>query len=226
MVLKNIPAIAVVLTDKDVFSLSEEDLKGADLIELRVDMFSQIENIEDIFALAKRKYGLPLLCTVRLPSEGGKKEIKNRLNIYENVIHFCSFFDIEIFSDEVFLLKKLIDGSDISLIGSYHNFINTPSLEDLEKIFERAKFLDIDIIKIATMVKEEKDLEKLLYFTIKHKNDKVIVLGMGQKGIPSRIINPVFGSIITYASLTEASAPGQIHLKDILHIFKVIGLRN
>ncbi|GLI52850.1 type I 3-dehydroquinate dehydratase [Thermodesulfovibrio yellowstonii] len=225
MFLQNIPAIAVVLNDKDVLSITKEELKGADLIELRVDMFEKTENISDIFEIAKRKYDLPLLCTVRLPEEGGKKEIKNRLDIYQTVLPFCSFFDMEIFSNEVSLLRQLVVKSNIILIGSYHNFSKTPSLEDLERVFERGKMLNMDIIKIATMVNEDKDLETLLFFTLRHKVDRIITLGMGQKGIPSRIINPVFGSMITYANFNEVSAPGQIHLKDMVHIFKVMKLR-
>lgn len=225
MLLQNIPAIAVVLTDRDVLSIPQEELKGADLIELRVDMFEKTENISNIFETAKRKYGLPLLCTVRLPEEGGKKEIKNRLDIYKAVLPFCSFFDIEIFSSEASFLKQLVTKTSIVLIGSYHNFSKTPPLEELERVFERGQMLNMDIIKIATMVNKDQDLETLLFFTLRHKVDRIITLGMGQKGIPSRIINPVFGSIITYASFNEVSAPGQIHLKDMMHIFKVMGLR-
>lgn len=225
MLLKNIPAIAVVLTDRDVLSIPQEELKGADLIELRVDMFEKTENISNIFETAKRKYGLPLLCTVRLPEEGGKKEIKNRLDIYKAVLPFCSFFDIEIFSSEASFLRQLVTKTSIVLIGSYHNFSKTPPLEELERVFERGQMLNMDIIKIATMVNRDQDLETLLFFTLRHKVDRIITLGMGQKGIPSRIINPVFGSMITYASFNEVSAPGQIHLKDMMHIFKVMGLR-
>lgn len=225
MLLKNIPAIAVVLTDRDVLSIPQEELKGADLIELRVDMFEKTENISNIFETAKRKYGLPLLCTVRLPEEGGKKEIKNRLDIYKAVLPFCSFFDIEIFSSEASFLRQLVAQTSIVLIGSYHNFSKTPPLEELERVFERGQMLNMDIIKIATMVNRDQDLETLLFFTLRHKVDRIITLGMGQKGIPSRIINPVFGSMITYASFNEVSAPGQIHLKDMMHIFKVMGLR-
>lgn len=228
MHLKNIPAIAVVIKDEDVLSFSKEELNGADIIELRVDMFQDAENIEDItkiFDLAQRKYDIPLLCTVRSPKEGGRKEIKNRLSIYEAVLPFCSFFDIEIFCEEVSLLKELVKKDNVALIGSYHNFKYTPKLEELETVLDIGKKLGIDIIKVATMVNDKKDLETLLMLTLKNKEDKIIVLGMGHKGIPSRIINPVFGSLITYVSLNEASAPGQLSLNDMVRIFRILGLR-
>lgn len=226
MFLKNIPAIAVVLIDEDVKFTVKTDLLDADIIELRVDMFKEIDNVEDIFILAKDKYSLPLLCTVRSPKEGGKKIIKNRLTIYEKVMPYCSFFDIEIFSNEANHLIQLAKESNIQLIGSYHNFKNTPSIDELEKVFYIGKDLGMNIIKIATLVNEKEDLEKLLLFTLKHKKDKIIVLGMGELGIPSRVINPIFGSMITYASLNAPSAPGQIALSELSKIFNILGLRS
>ncbi len=225
MFFKENPAIAIVLNDEDVLSLTKKDLSGANLVELRVDMFKREKNIEEVFSLAKEKFNLPLLCTVRLPEEGGKKRIPKRLNLYESVIPFCDFFDIEIMSKEGKELKNLLRNKKINLIGSYHCFSHTPSTEELEIIYEKGKALGMDIIKLATMVNDEKDLEVLLLFTLKHKKDNVIVIGMGEKGIPSRIVNPLFGSLITYASIREISAPGQIHLKEMVQIFKIMGIR-
>lgn len=223
--LSNIPAIAVVLTDIDVLSIEREKLSYADLIELRVDMFENLDKVEDIFAITKEKFSLPILCTIRSLKEGGKKPIENRLSIYEKLTPYCEFFDIEFFSDEAFLLRQLSEKNKIKLIGSYHRFDFTPSLDDLERVFEEGMKLNADIIKIATMVNEKKDLETLLVFTLKHKHDKVVVIGMGEKGIPTRVINPVFGSLITYATVNKVSAPGQLSLEDIVSIFRRLGLR-
>ncbi|MDI1470921.1 type I 3-dehydroquinate dehydratase [Thermodesulfovibrio sp. 1176] len=225
MNLKQIPAIAVVLIDTDVFSLNESSLEGADLIELRVDMFENIQKIEQVFATAKKKFNLPMLCTIRSLKEGGKKEIPDRLSIYEKLTPYCDFFDIEIFSEGSRTLRQKTLQNNIKLILSYHRFDLTPSVEDLENVFEEGKKLGADIIKISTMVNEIEDAEKLLYFTIKHKKDNVIVIGMGEKGRLTRIVNPVFGSLITYASLNTTSAPGQIPLPYMVKIFKEIGIR-
>lgn len=225
MNLKHIPAIALVLNDVDVFSLNESSLEGADLIELRVDMFENLQKIEKVFVAAKKKFNLPILCTIRSPKEGGKKEIPNRLNLYQQLIPYCDFFDIEIFSLEIADLRKISFQNNIKLIASYHRFDLTPPLIDLEKVFEEGKKFAADIIKIATMVNDIGDAEQLLYFTIKHKKDNIIVIGMGDKGRLTRIVNPVFGSLITYASLNTTSAPGQIPLPDMVKIFKEIGIR-
>lgn len=226
MPFKNKPAIAVVLSDEDVFSLPKGKLKGADLIELRVDMFREIEKVREVFTVATKKYGLPILCTVRATHEGGEKKIINRLAIYKSVLPLCNFFDIEIFSKEAKSLRQLTKGTKLKLIGSYHNFKETPSTEEMERIFEKGRNLGFDIVKIATMVNAMEDLERLLQLTIRHRDNGIIVIGMGNKGIPSRVINPIFGSLVTYASLNRTSAPGQIALSELVRIFKLMGLRD
>lgn len=226
MLLKKIPAIAVVLTDRDVLSLKENSLKDADLIELRVDMFENLMEVENIFNTARRKFNLPLICTIRSPQEGGMIEVSDRLSIYFKLIPFCDFFDIEIFSDEAVALRQLSLKNKIKLIGSYHRFDITPSTEELERVFEKGVNLGADVIKIATMVNQREDMERLALFLLNHRKSNTIVIGMGEKGKLTRIIFPAFGSLITYASLNISSAPGQISLQDMVDIFRKLGLRD
>lgn len=223
--IKNYPAIAVVLNDRDVFTLEESDIYGADIVELRVDMFEGLENIAKIFKEAREKFNLPILATIRHPLEGGIREIKDRAKIYNEIISLIDFVDIEIFSDEAEKIRKISSSHGKTMIASYHRFDKTPTFEELDEIFLKGKRLEANIVKIATMVNSKDDLETLLLFTLKHKNDKIVTIGMGEKGIPSRIINPIFGSLITYASLKTKSAPGQLLLSDIINIFRILGLR-
>ncbi len=223
--LKNIPAIAVVLRDRDVVSIEKEEILHADLIELRVDLFEDIENIENIFKKAKEKFNLPLLATIRNPLEGGKREFKYREEIFKKVLPYSDFVDLEILSEDTVSIKQLVKEQHKILIASYHRFDVTPSIDELEDVFKNGQRLEADIVKIATMVHNSSDLETLLLFTLKHKRDNIVVIGMGEKGVPSRIINPIFGSLITYAALRESSAPGQINLEDLVTIFKTLGIR-
>ncbi|WP_353683780.1 type I 3-dehydroquinate dehydratase [Thermodesulfovibrio sp. 3907-1M] len=226
MLLKNIPAIAVVLNDRDVLSLKENSLKDTDLIELRVDMFENLMEVENIFNTARKKFNLPLICTIRSPQEGGMIDIPDRLSIYFKMIPFCDFFDIEIFSDEAGALRELSLKNNIKLIGSYHRFDTTPSTEELERVFEKGFNLGVDIIKIATMVNEREDIERLSLFLLNHRKNNIIVIGMGKKGRLTRVIFPALGSLITYASLNISSAPGQISLQDMVDIFRKLDLRD
>lgn len=223
--LKNNPAIAVVLTDKDVLAVEKDELAYADLIELRVDMFEDFKNIEEIFITANSKFRIPILATVRIPSEGGQKIFPERIELYRRVLPYSEFADVEIFSEDASSLGELIRQQNKIMIASYHRFDITPSVDELVRVYEEGKRLGGDIIKIATMVNDNKDLETLLFFTLRYRENPIIVIGMGDRGRTSRIIMPCLGCLITYASLRIKSAPGQISLKDLVYIFRVLGLR-
>lgn len=220
-----IPAIAVVLIDRDVLTLKGEELEGADLIELRVDLFEKIDDIESVFILARSKFSLPILATIRIPSEGGKREFLNRIEIYKKVIPYSDFVDVEILSDDFEKLRDLVESFGKKLIASYHRFDITPSNEELEEILRRSKKANAHITKIATLIEKKDDLERLLLFTINYKRENIIVIGMGETGKPSRVIYPIFGSLMTYASINTLSAPGQIQLRELLNVFRILGLR-
>lgn len=223
--LRRTPAIAVVLNDQDVQGLSVSELDGADIVELRIDLFDNFDSYRETFSAAKKKFALPIIATLRSPEEGGKRKIRDRIALYREVAEFSDFIDGEIFSSDIAELVKLTKDKGLGLICSYHNFESTPSSNQLENIYSKGVLLGAHIVKIATMVRKVDDLETLLLFTMKHKEDMIIVIGMGEKGVPSRIINPIFGSKITYASLRRQSAPGQLELSDVVHIFRCLGLR-
>jgi 3-dehydroquinate dehydratase-1 len=53
--------------------------------------------------------------------------------------------------------------------------------------------------------------------------DNTIGIAMGELGRYTRVVAPLFGSPITYASLTNESAPGQMDIentKNIIHSLK------
>lgn len=220
--LKKFPTIAIVLNDRDVISLTKEEIKDADIIELRIDLFENIEKIEDIFHEAKERFDLPLIATIRIPQEGGGKNFENRVDHYRKILDYVQFIDVEIFSEDAKIIREVAKEANKILITSYHCFQYTPNIEKLREILIAGKKLGGDIIKIATMIQNVSDLETILLFTLQHKEENIITIGMGDKGIPSRIINPLFGSLITYASLHKASAPGQIPLKEMVKIFQTL----
>lgn len=224
-IFQRVPAIAVVLNDSDVEKLTPQDIADADLIELRVDLFCNLEGLLDTFKVAKEKFSVPIISTIRIPEEGGIRPIFNRIELLRDVYLYLDFVDVEIYSDDCEEIVKFCKDRGIGLIGSYHNFRETPSLEELERTFERGLMLGVSVVKIATMVNSIDDLVSLIEFTIKHRQHNVVVIGMGDKGIPSRIITPVIGSKIIYASIRQKSAPGQLSLSDVVYILRCLGLR-
>ncbi len=224
---KRLPLIACVLTDRDVFELESNSIDSVDLIELRIDMFDDISknHLMETLKTAKSKFQKPLISTVRDISEGGVKEIVDRLELYKSAISMSDLVDVEINSKDLLIQVKNILNTDTLLIGSYHNFDSTPDDEFLEEIVAKGKNLGADIIKIAVTAAHREDLLRLLFLTFRHKDSGIITMSMGDEGAPSRIISPIFGSLIIYGYATSPSAPGQLSISQLLEIFKLIKLR-
>jgi 3-dehydroquinate dehydratase-1 len=222
-----IPSIACALNDRDVLTLESSQLESADIIELRVDMFENIEerHILKIFRTVKERLNKPIIATIRDTSEGGQKEIKDRINLYKIVLPFSDFIDIEINSDIYEDIKKLCAENRKTLIGSYHNFLFTPDNNALEEIFLKGKNSGCDIVKIAVMPNNKEDMLRLIEFTLKHRKDPIITMSMGEIGLPTRVFNPIFGSLITYGYINTPSAPGQLSIREISQIFKMLKVR-
>lgn len=224
---RKLPLIACVLTDIEVFALGASSLNDADLIELRIDMFNDLSknHIVETLNTAKGKFNKPLISTVRDITEGGAKEITDRLELYKSAVSWSDFVDVEINSEDLLIqVKSIINGGTI-LIGSYHNFHSTPDDEFLEKIVTKGINLSADIIKIAVTANCREDLIRLLLFTMRHKDKGIITMSMGDEGSPSRIISPVFGSLIAYGYVSKPSAPGQLSINELVEIFRLIKLR-
>ncbi|MBF0517801.1 MAG: type I 3-dehydroquinate dehydratase, partial [Nitrospirae bacterium] len=96
------PHVAVPLNDADV--LSVVGLHGADIVELRIDMFKDLHapHLIDIFKTFKEKFhGVPIIATCRSKEEGGAAEISNedRIGIFTRIIDLTDAVDIEVESD-------------------------------------------------------------------------------------------------------------------------------
>lgn len=226
--LGEMPLIACAINDAEVMTIGEDYLNHADLIELRVDMFknTEVKHVEEIFNIAKEKFKKPIIATVRDVKEGGQKEIADRLDIYKTVISFSDLIDVEINSEDTIAeVKKLCRNYKKILIGSYHNFEIMPDIYFLDNIFLKGTRLGAEIIKIAAVANNNDDLTRLVTFTLKHRSEWLITIAMGDIGLPSRVINPIFGSLITYGYVNKPSAPGQLSISELMDIFKLLKIR-
>lgn len=224
---KNTPLIACVLSDQDVFALDDNSLNKVDLIELRIDMFDDLSlnHVGETLKAAKNKFNKPLITTVRDVNEGGQKVISDRFTFYEIAAPLSDFVDVEVNSESLMRqVKDILQGRTI-LIGSYHNFDLTPQDEFLEGIITKGRSLGADIVKVAVMAKDRDDLIRFMLFTLRHKDAGVITMSMGDYGVPSRVVSPVFGSLITYGYLNKPSAPGQLSVSQLSEILRLIKLR-
>lgn len=193
-----------------------------DLIEIRVDYLEDM-NVE--FSDIVSKTSIPLILTVRKKDEGGlfRYGEKKRIEILEKCIEAkpC-FVDLELNmnSSNLGRLLDLAKQNSVSVILSFHSFENTPSKEVLLQKINEAVQKGGELVKLVTFARDITD--NLVTLSLPQEANtlgiKVISFCMGEKGIISRVLCPLFGSYLTYASLDISTAPGQISLDTMREI--------
>ena len=216
----------VIGTISGVINLPLEKVDKIDVLECRIDMFKSHEVADIVKAIQslKHAYGKPLLATVRSREEGGAIEIDDdkRYEIYKEVIPLVDAIDVELKSSK--LLKRVLPickERGKLLIASYHNNNETPGEGQLEKLISDGKEIGADIVKIAVTANSKEDLSRLISFTIKNRDRGIITISQGSIGTISRIVNPILGSLMTYAYIDVPSAAGQLSAFDVVDYLRL-----
>lgn len=208
--------ICTVLAESDFSStrkIVSKVTKKSVFFELRADYLNNLD--EKLIIKLKKILSLKTIFTLKSKTNGGQadfEESKNLSLLQTAIDAGYEFIDLEINSP---LLKKL-DRKSTKYILSYHNFKQTSSYSDLKKIIFSARKKGADLIKIATLVKDEEDLKILTRLLIAKKyKEKIIVVGMGEEAKISRIFFPLLGSFLTYVASNNKIATGQFNLEEI-----------
>ena len=207
------PLVAVGFKDGvSLKTLQKAKKDGLGVAELRVDLFSSYDRKHVLKEAAKFK-NFPIIATIRSRREGGKWNLSDaqRLELFQALIPKVDAVDIELSSSS--LVRKVVKAAHRSgklTIVSYHNFDRTPDLNSLNTIIKKAKKIGADIVKIAALARSPEDVQRLGLLTVQNKPKNMITIAMGKKGSVSRILFPALGSLITYSSLGETLAPGQL----------------
>lgn len=90
--------------------------------------------------------------------------------------------------------------------------------------------LGADLPKIAVMPQSPQDVLTLLAATLtmkeKYATRPLITMSMGKSGGVSRVTGRLFGSAMTFGTVGQASAPGQIaiaKLREVMDMFPISG---
>ncbi len=202
-----------------------------DLVEWRVDFYENIFHAEEagktLELLAEILGEIPILFTFRSSLEGGEKAISAeeyfQLNAWAASREEVSLVDVEGRREDLDsrALVAAIHEKDTPVVVSNHFFHETPEREMLDRIFRELEATGADILKLAVMPQNEKDVLRLLEVTteMKEKTDRpVITMSMGKLGVVSRISGSLTGSAMTFGTVGAASAPGQLPVKDLRKI--------
>ena len=199
--------------------------QDADIIEWRADFLPKEAILQVAPAIFEKFAGRELVFTLRTHAEGGQIELSSEeyVQIIKEVaqLYQPDYIDFEYFSyKDVF--DQMLDFPNLVL--SYHNFQETP--ENLMEILSELTSLNPKVVKIAVMANTEQDVLDLMNFTRGFKTlnpeQEYVTISMGKVGKVSRITSDVTGSSWSFASLDEASAPGQISLSSMTKIRKIL----
>lgn len=199
--------------------------QDADIIEWRADFLPKEAILQVAPAIFEKFAGRELVFTLRTRAEGGQIELSSEeyVQMIKEVaqLYQPDYIDFEYFNyKDVF--NQMLDFPNLVL--SYHNFQETP--ENLMEILSELTSLNPKIVKIAVMANTEQDVLDLMNFTRGFKTlnpeQEYVTISMGKVGKVSRITSDVTGSSWSFASLDEASAPGQISLSSMTKIRKIL----
>ena len=215
------PRIAVGFSDNvSIKVIQDAKNLGLDIAELRMDRYSKHDK-KYVLSEIKKFKNFPLIGTIRSKKEGGfwNRSEAERLSLFKVIIPEIDAIDIEISSKDILeSVVKAAHAANKIVVISHHNFRKTPSGNDLNKILDEAKSVGADIVKIATFVAKNDDVRTLAGFTIAHRSKGLVTIGMGDKGVITRITFPALGSLITYAALGQSTAPGQLEYADAVDL--------
>lgn len=175
---------------------------------------------------------IPLLFTFRSKKEGGETEISDEayfeLNRQAAVSGLTDVIDIELFNDEAQIRSLVNDAhaAGVKVIMSNHDFHKTPAQEDIIYRLRRMQDLGADLPKIAVMPQSPQDVLTLLSATLtmkeKYATRPLITMSMGKSGGVSRVTGRLFGSAMTFGTVGQASAPGQIAITQLRELMDIL----
>lgn len=209
-----------------------ENNQVIDIVEIRADYFEGLGSPDEVERLMTAiQYELSekiVLFTIRSEKEGGQRlssEITDIDEINRLVISnkLADIVDVELSDGNPSKreLAELAHDNGVKIIMSYHNFEATPEQEFMTEKLEAMRNVGADIVKIAVMPQTIHDVYRLMEaatYTKEKLDVPLVAISMGALGAITRISGALYGSDITFGTIEQASAPGQIPVSDLKRI--------
>lgn len=209
-----------------------------DMIEFRADYYENVQDLDALTELLKEIYqrleDIILLFTLRSAKEGGEAlkysyPLANDIN--EHVIdnRLADMVDIEFFSPkkERDYLLDLAYERNMKIIFSNHDFEGTPDSQEVISRLCRMQAYGADIVKIAVTPRNKWELFTFMSAISGMNEDfarvPVVGIAMGRLGSLSRVTGELIGSAISFGTIDEGSAPGQIPVEELNSLIDMIG---
>ncbi len=220
--IRRICAVAAASTATEMADLVRAGLRDTPTIELRLDWLRNDSERSRFLHWLKRNRsrGATFLATCRRREGGGKFRGDVQTELYwlsQARDAGCSWCDLEIET-----VRELPRGKTLRTLGlpsrillSLHDFEHLPAKLNATLA---AAHPEADAIKIAAQVRTISDSLSLL--RVATRTPTLVAVPMGEVGLPARILALREGSALAYAPIGEATAPGQVSLQALKHLYR------
>jgi 3-dehydroquinate dehydratase/shikimate dehydrogenase len=196
-------------------------LKATRTLEVRLDYLRNLREREAFLRwLSHTKLQATVIATCRTRLGGGlfRGNRKRQLEILAQAVRAgCNWCDLEIETAAHIAPADLRRALyPVRLLISYHNFRRTPS--GLREIIRRLERAGGDAVKIAAQCNSIGDSVKIAGIARGHRNR--VAVPMGEMGLTGRILALRAGSALTYAAVGQTTAPGQLSLQAMKHLYR------
>ena len=216
-------------TNRKALRMMEKAFRLADMVEVRIDRIGA----PDLPALVAARRGR-LLVTNRRKKEGGffSGSERDRVALLAEAVRLGSdFVDIEASTNESLVADLITEVSarrgTTKMIISNHEFHGTPSWGALLRKLEACRVFRPNIVKMVTHAGSAQDNLRVLQLIPRSlaKGQPITAFCMGANGRISRVLAPLLGSCISYASLRKGdeSAPGQLSVSEMRRAWRLLG---
>src|SRR6202790_4907345 len=214
-------AVTAAATAVEMAAQARAALLETPTVELRLDWLRSEAERRRLLAWVKRQnFGkrVRLMATCRRVAAGGKFKSGVKEEMYwlaQAREAGCAWCDVEIET-----LRELPDktlcgrGVPSKVLLSVHDFKRTPTLPIEMMVANHG----VAAVKLAARANTIADSVRLLGAARTSKN--LVAVPMGEIGLPARILALREGSALAYAPIGEATAPGQVSLQDMVHLYR------
>jgi 3-dehydroquinate dehydratase type I len=201
------------------------NFSSADMVEIRLDCLEKYTGAEKLSEITK-----PLIVTCMPESEGGKFSgtEEERTKILFEAVQYADYVSLELSTKKEARERIMYEARtrDTKVIATYHDHKITPKNKEIKEILKKEKKTGADIAKVAFRANDYGDVMNLMNVLL--ENDvgiPIIAVSMGEYGKISRILGPLLGSYLTFASPAKGqdAAPGQLTVEELHTVFDMLG---
>ena len=207
-----------------LFRLAVNPPGRARAVELRLDYLRDEAERQAFLKWLSRQRRLPtVIATCRPTGSGGRfaGNVESELAVLTQAVRCgCRWCDVGIETASQLKpaqLRHTLAPSRVMI--SAHDFERVPA--NVAKLLGGLQHHGGDAVKLAATCHDLADVRRLL--PLAHGQQNRVVIPMGEAALPARILALREGSALAFASIGEATAPGQLSLEALRKIYRLGG---